>query len=111
MKTAPCDGWKRLRPAALPAGMPDADGLGGAPELAGDLGLAHPGGEQLPSVEPAGLEPVAFSLCRRAARNGWHGINPHPPSPPLTSPCSSNPTPKALLSIVNRPGIPGGSDS
>jgi len=59
--------------AALgPAGMPDADGLGRDLELAGDLGLTHADGEQLGRAQPAGLEPLAFSLCRRAARDGWH---------------------------------------
>jgi hypothetical protein len=24
-------------------------------------------------VQPASLEPVTFSLCRRAASDGWHG--------------------------------------
>jgi hypothetical protein len=67
------------------------------PELAGDLSLTDAGGEQLGCTQPTGLEPVAFSLCRRAARNGWHGPNPHPPSKPTpNSPMLLNPTPKAL---------------
>jgi hypothetical protein len=39
-------------------------------ELASDLGLVDIGGEQLGCPEPAGLEPVTFLLCRRAARDG-----------------------------------------
>jgi hypothetical protein len=52
--------------------MPAAHGLAGDAELAGDLGLAHAEGEQLGSAQPAGLEPVVFSLCRGAARDGRH---------------------------------------
>ena len=47
-------------PPVPPAGMPDADGLGGDTELAGDLGLANTDGEQLGGTQPAGLEPLAF---------------------------------------------------
>jgi DnaK suppressor protein len=46
---------------------------GGDTELAGDLSLADADGEQLGRAQPAGLEPVAFLSCRRAAGNGWHG--------------------------------------
>jgi hypothetical protein len=42
----------------------------------GDLGLVNAGGEQLGGAEPAGLESVAFSLWRRAARQSWHGPDP-----------------------------------
>jgi hypothetical protein len=52
--------------------MPQAHGLAGDAQLAGDLGLMDAGGEQLGGAEPAGLEPFAFSLCRRAAGDGWH---------------------------------------
>jgi hypothetical protein len=48
-------------------------------ELAGGLGLGDAGGKQLGGAQPTRLEPVAFSLCRRAARDGWHGTDPHPP--------------------------------
>jgi hypothetical protein len=40
--------------------------------LAGDLGLGVALGEQLGRPQPTGLEPVAFFLCRRAARDSWH---------------------------------------
>jgi hypothetical protein len=52
--------------------MPDADGLSRDLKLAGNLDLADAGGEQLGRAEPAGLEPVAFSLRRRAARDCEH---------------------------------------
>jgi hypothetical protein len=52
--------------------MPEADGLAGDPELAGDLGLADTDGEQLGGAQPASLEPIAFLLYRRAARDSWH---------------------------------------
>ena len=58
--------------ATLPTGMPNAHGLGGDAELAGNLGLAHAGGEQFGRAEPAALEPVTLLLCRSAARNSWH---------------------------------------
>jgi hypothetical protein len=47
--------------AGLPAGMPDADGLGRDAELAGDLSLIDIGGEQLGRPQPAGLELVPTS--------------------------------------------------
>ena len=53
--------------------MPDADGLGGDAQLAGDLGLADATGEQLGRTEPSGLQSFAFLLCRKAAGNGCHG--------------------------------------
>jgi hypothetical protein len=77
--------WRRAaRPSAvqglgttgLPAGMPDAHGLGRDLELAGDLGLGDAGGEQLGRAQPAGLQAVTFSLCRRAARDSWHAPDP-----------------------------------
>jgi hypothetical protein len=74
-----------LRPAGLEAAVPDADGLGGDTELAGDLGLADASGEQLGGPQPPGLEPFAFSLCRRAAREGRHAGDPHPEQPSTTS--------------------------
>jgi hypothetical protein len=52
--------------------MPDTGRLSRDLELAGDLGLADAGREQLTSAEPAGLEPVTFSLCHRSARDTWH---------------------------------------
>jgi hypothetical protein len=61
-----------LGAALLPAGMPDADGLSRDLEPAGDLGLVDTDGEQLGRAQPPGLEPVAFSLCRKAARDSWH---------------------------------------
>ena len=86
---------QRLRATALPAGMPDAHGLGGDAELAGDLGLlADASGEQLGGARPASLEPVAFLLCRGAARDGWHGADPHPPAAQLQPHRLLNPTPK-----------------
>jgi hypothetical protein len=73
--------WRRAAgPAAvqgfgatlLPATAPDADRLGRDLELAGNLGLADTGGEQRSGVQPAGLQAITFSLCRRAARDSWH---------------------------------------
>jgi hypothetical protein len=61
-----------LGAALLEADVPDAHGLWGDAELAGDLGLVDTGGEQLGRAEPTGLESVTFSLCRRAARGSWH---------------------------------------
>jgi hypothetical protein len=52
--------------------MPGAHRLAGDAELAGDLGLTDADAEQLAGAQPAGLEPVAFSLRRRTARDGWH---------------------------------------
>ena len=83
--------------ATLPTGIPNAHGLGGDAELAGNLGLAYAGGEQSGRAEPAALEPVTLLLCRSAARNSWHpriltrltGALP-------TDLASLNPTPKAL---------------
>jgi hypothetical protein len=86
-----------IGPTGLPAAVPDAHGLGGDAELAGDLGLAHAGGEQLGRAQPPGLEPVTFSLCRSAARDGWHGRHPHPPrSPAPTRPASSTRHPSSF---------------
>ena len=67
-------------------------------ELAGDLGLVDAGGEQLGGAEPAGLEPVALSLCRRAARDGWYARDPHPHPPSSPAPTR----PRALLSPTPR---------
>jgi hypothetical protein len=58
--------------AGLPAGMPQAHGLAGDAELAGDLSLANADSEQLASAQPAGLEPFTVLLCRRAASDGRH---------------------------------------
>jgi hypothetical protein len=87
---------QRLRPAALPAGMPDAHRLAGDPELAGDLGLADADSEQLGGAQPPGLKPLAFLLCRGPAGNGSHGrilpgrmvqLQPaHPPQPNTQDP-------------------------
>jgi hypothetical protein len=69
--------------AERPALVPEMDALAGDAELAGHLGLTDAGGEQLGGAEPTGLEPFAFSLCRRTASNGWHcliltgGTRPH----------------------------------
>ena len=71
------------RIAERPALVPEMDALAGDAELAGHLGLTDAGGEQLGGAEPTGLEPFAFSLCRRTASNGWHcliltgGTRPH----------------------------------
>jgi hypothetical protein len=62
--------------AGLPARVPDADGLGGDAELAGDLSLADTSGEQLGRAEPVSLEPVACSLCRRAGTVAMAGSLP-----------------------------------
>jgi hypothetical protein len=56
--------------AGLSTGMPEAHGLAGDAELASDPGLVDADGEQLGRAEPAGLEPFAFLLCRRAASDG-----------------------------------------
>jgi hypothetical protein len=50
--------------------------------LAGDAELAGAGSEQLGGAQPAGLQPLAFLLCHRAARNGWR---PDPPIKQYTS--------------------------
>ena len=71
---------QRLRTTVLPTGMPDAHSLGRGAEPASDLGLADADSEQLSRSQPASLELVAFSLCRMAARHGWHAADPHPPS-------------------------------
>jgi hypothetical protein len=42
-------------------------------ELAGDLGLAGAGGEQLGCAQPASLKPLTSLLCRRAASDRGHG--------------------------------------
>jgi hypothetical protein len=42
-----------------PAGVPDAYGLGRDLELAGNLGLAHTGHEQLGGAQPAGLSTIS----------------------------------------------------
>ena len=60
----------------LPALIPEVDALAGDAELAGDLGLADAGGEQLGGTQPTGLASFAFSLCRRTASNGWHAADP-----------------------------------
>jgi hypothetical protein len=60
----------------LPALIPEVDALAGDAELAGDLGLADAGGEQLGGTQPTGLEAFALSLCGRTASNGWHGADP-----------------------------------
>jgi hypothetical protein len=67
---------QRVGAALAPAGVPDAHRLGRYLEPAGDLGLADASGEQIGRTEPTSLEPVTFSLCRRAARDGWHALDP-----------------------------------
>jgi hypothetical protein len=67
--------WSPLGSTDLPAAVPDADSLGGDAKLAGDLGLVDAGGEQLGCAQSAALEPVAFLLCRRATRDGWHAVS------------------------------------
>ena len=57
----------------LPTLVPKMRTLAGDAELAGDLGLADAGGEQLGGAQPTRLEAFAFLLCRRAASDGWHG--------------------------------------
>jgi len=56
----------------LPALMPQVHALAGNAEPAGDLSLADADCKQLSGAQPAGLEPVAFVLCREAASDGWH---------------------------------------
>jgi hypothetical protein len=79
--------------------VPDAHGLGRDLKLAGDLGLAGAEGEQFGRAEPASLQPVAFSLRRRATRTvGMYRILTWPAAElqldlDLTS---LNPTPKSL---------------
>jgi hypothetical protein len=92
---------QRLGAALLPAGVPDAHGLGRDLELAGDLGLVDAGGEQLGRPQPAGLEPVTFLLGRRAARDGWHAPDPHlAGSPAPTRPCSSTRHPRPFYRVL-----------
>jgi hypothetical protein len=55
-------------------GMPVADALAGDPQLAGDLGLAEAGGEQLSSAQPASLAAFTLLLCRSTAGSGWHAL-------------------------------------
>jgi hypothetical protein len=81
--------------------MPDADGLGRDPELAGDPGLAHTCGEL------GGTQPTAWSQSRSrfaAGRRGTIGIpGPHPlTSQATTRPSSLNPTPKSLCNGSTR---------
>jgi hypothetical protein len=93
-RPGPCDTntFQPLGATSLPAAVPDADRLGGDLELAGDLGLTDTGGEQLSRPQPAGLQAVAFSLCRRAARDSWHGLDPPWPGGPAPTPaCSQHP--------------------
>jgi hypothetical protein len=98
---------QRLGAASLPAGVPDAHGLGRDLELAGDLGLVDAGGEQLGRPQPAGLEPVTFLLGRRAARDGWHAPDPHlAGSPAPTRPCFSTRHPSPFLYNRVRPAAP-----
>jgi hypothetical protein len=80
---------QRLGATLLPAGVSDTYGLRRHLELAGNLGLTDAGGEQLGPAQPTGLEPVTFSLCRRAARNRWHR-----PDPRLIGWSSSNSSPQ-----------------
>jgi hypothetical protein len=84
-----------LGAALLPAGMPNTDRLGRDLELAGDLGLVDAGGEQLGGAQPASLQAVTSSLCRRAARDSWHGADPHPPA--SRTPTPSNPQPDTQI--------------
>lgn len=55
---------QRLRPAVLPAGMPDAHGLRGDAELAGNLGLADTGSEQFAGAEPTSLQAAQLQPSR-----------------------------------------------
>jgi len=93
---------QRVGAALAPADMPDTHRLGRDLELAGDLGLADASGEQLGRTEPTSLEPVTFLLCRRAARDGWPGADPHPSSSPAPTPTPAplNPTPKTVRSTL-----------
>jgi hypothetical protein len=56
---------RRLGAAGLPGGMPQAHGLAGDAELAGDLSLANTDNEQLGAAQPAAPQPFRF-LCRAA---------------------------------------------
>ena len=82
------------------AGMPNTDGLGADAELAGALGLADSSSQQPGRVQPAALQPLAFLLCRRAARDGRHTpilarraprlqLNPGLPQPDTQAPLLS----------------------
>jgi hypothetical protein len=83
---------QRIQPTCSPAGVPHAYGLGGDAELAGDLGLADTDGKQLAGAQPAGLQPVTFLLCRRAAGKGCHGrILPGQAGPAPLGPAPSQP--------------------
>ena len=71
---APCRAARRCRWPS--SGHADTHGLGGDAEPVGDLGLADAGNEELGRAEPAGRNPFALSLRRRAARNSWHACDP-----------------------------------
>ena len=72
------------------------------------------GGEQLGRAQPAGLEAVAFSLCRRAARDSWHAPDPHPQdqqgSNSTLTPSTRHPSPfsgSLLTTVAGRGGVAG----
>jgi hypothetical protein len=66
---------------------------------------ADASGEQFGRVEAAGLQPFAFSLCRRTARDGWHArILTCPEVRPQLGLRILNPTPKAFrMALGARP--------
>jgi hypothetical protein len=93
-RTARAFAAQGIGPAGRPAGMPDAHGLSRDLDLAGDLGLVDAAGEQLGRAQPASLQAVTFLLCRGAARDSWHGADPHPPgSQPPTRSSTQHPGP------------------
>jgi hypothetical protein len=69
------------------------DTLAGDAEPAGDLGLADADGEQLRGAQPTGLKLFAFVLCRGAAGDGWHAVDPDWQGSPAST-ASVRPTPR-----------------
>jgi hypothetical protein len=89
---------QRLRPAALPAGMPDAHRLAGDPELAGDLGLADADSEQLGGAaagsQAAGVLVVPWGGGQWFA---WPDpARPHGPAPTSPPPSTQHPRPSGV---------------
>ena len=67
----------------------------------------HVRGEQLGRAQPPGLEPLASSLCRGAARDGWHAGDPRPPSSPAPTPSAHPSTRHPRTFFCNRSSTAG----